>query len=144
MLDWWDHGDVVWAQELLVAVGDVDRRVLRIRVDGEVDKLGLATCGQTHSSERTRLGCHTNFFFGFGNDVGTLDDKALDDEWCDGKGTTLTWSNDIKNRMRMRVGMTLTFTQTQLDLDPQSAQSCTRESVLRAPGSVFCAHTPSY
>ena len=39
-----DHGDLVRAQEILVAVGDVDRRVLRIRVVGEVSKLGLFTC----------------------------------------------------------------------------------------------------
>ena len=39
-----DHGDVVWAQEVLVAVGDVDRSVLRIRVAGEVVELGLITC----------------------------------------------------------------------------------------------------
>ena len=39
-----NHGDVVWAQEILVAVGDVDRSVLRIRVGGEVGELGLITC----------------------------------------------------------------------------------------------------
>ena len=55
----------------------------------------------------------------FGNDVETLDDEALGDEWSDGKGTNLTLSNDIKDRMRLRVGTTMTFTQTQLDLEPR-------------------------
>ena len=35
---------IVWTQELLVAVGDVDRRVLQIRVAGEVGATGLITC----------------------------------------------------------------------------------------------------
>ena len=37
-----NQGGVVWA--ILVAVRDVDRRVLRIHVAEEVGKLGLATC----------------------------------------------------------------------------------------------------
>ena len=58
-----NHGDVVWAQEVMVAVRNVDRRAK------EVGELGLMTLclglsqpfGQTHSSGRARLGCRTNF-----------------------------------------------------------------------------------
>ena len=38
------HGDVVWAQEIVVAVNNVDRRVLWIRVAEEVGQPGLTTC----------------------------------------------------------------------------------------------------
>ena len=49
-----------------MAVRDIDRRVLRIHV---VEEVGRITCvlglsqpfGQTHSSERARLGCCTDF-----------------------------------------------------------------------------------
>ena len=79
-----------WAQELLVAVGDVDRRVLRIRVAGEVGELGARLglsrpFGQTHSSERARLCCYTQRLVRFGNDVETLDVEAVGVESSDGK-----------------------------------------------------------
>ena len=75
----------------------------------------------------------------FGNDVETLDDEALGDE-CSVEKKSLTWRNDIKERMRMRVRTTMTLTQTQLDLESRNAQSCAHEKkcVVQAPGSVFC------
>ena len=42
-----NHGDVVWALEIWVVVGNVDRIVLQIRVIGEVSEVGLITCAGT-------------------------------------------------------------------------------------------------
>ena len=58
-----DHGGVVPALEIVVAVGEMDRRVRCVHVAEEVGGVGLITCawsqpfGQiSHSSERARRG----------------------------------------------------------------------------------------
>ena len=38
------HGGVVLAREMVVAVREVDRRVLRVHVAEEVGEVGLITC----------------------------------------------------------------------------------------------------
>ena len=50
-----DHGSVVLALEIVVAVKDVDRGVLRIHVAEEVGELGLITCVWGRSSHSARL-----------------------------------------------------------------------------------------
>ena len=50
-----NHGDVVWAPEIWVVVGDVDRIKLRIRVIGEVGELGLFIFVWSGIGQTTRL-----------------------------------------------------------------------------------------
>ena len=52
LLDWWEYGGVVWAQEIVVAVRDINRRALRIHVAAEVGELGLETCVWSESAIR--------------------------------------------------------------------------------------------
>ena len=39
-----NHGGDAWAQEIVVAVRDIDRPVLQVHVAEEVGELGLTTC----------------------------------------------------------------------------------------------------
>ena len=50
-----NHGGVVWAQEIEVAVGDVDRRVLPSRVAEGVGEIGLIICVWVGIGPATRL-----------------------------------------------------------------------------------------
>ena len=50
-----NHGDVVWAAEIWVVVGDVDQIKLRIRVIGEVGELGLFIFAWSGIGQTTRL-----------------------------------------------------------------------------------------
>ena len=78
----------------MVAVRDVDRRVLRIYVAEEVGELGLITCGlglsrpfgQTHSSERARFGSCADLLAMDVVDAEGLDDCADGEDETRGNG----------------------------------------------------------
>ena len=95
-----NHGDVVWAQEIVVAVRDIDRRVLRIHVAEEVGDLRahnlcLGLRQQTHSCERARFGLLHRPLAMDVVDAEGLEDGAEGEDNTRGNGRYVTLDKDI-------------------------------------------------
>ena len=154
-LDWWESR---WRRlGTSVAVRDIDRRVLQIHVADEVGELGLITCVSgwiSHSAWLTPASgrawayaptsCHGCV------DAEGLDNCAVDEERTDGKRTTGTFNNDLKERDGCE---SLKMTRTLIDLEASvlwpHLEMCgwvavvlAREKCACVPGN-FCVHSPS-
>ena len=93
-----DHGDVFWAQEIVVAVRDVDRRVLRVHAAEEGGEFGFGADSAIRPDSLQRAGALGLLHRLLAMDVVDAQGRAEGEDNTRGNGRYGTFNKDITRR----------------------------------------------
>ena len=90
LLDWWNHGGIVWTRAIVVSVQEIDQRVRCVHVAEEVGELGLVTCVWDRVSHSAKLTPASGCLLA----MDVVEAEGLDD--C-AEGEDKTWERTTKD-----------------------------------------------